>query len=694
MRAPLLITLVLLLPIPSHAQKKTVVDSKRPMSISYGSPSWNTDSTKIDSAFLVMRDKATGKIVQIQLEETEPDSSEFRGRFSVSLGDTEKVEPEIYVPPANMRGGEKDYRKLYDSIQKGTLIRKPVIWKKNDKGQAVIDVYDTREQAAAALQAYQEQQKIASEMKKNQLLKPIPSEQSMEAAKQLERKKALDKLAMEAAQRESDRVRLEQIEKQKAEERERQAKALSEKERTARRAQAASLAEEGLALFNQGDFVGAEGKFKEATDIDPENKEHYFKYGVALYRNGKFNEALVILNLAKVEPAREMERRYFMGLCHYRLNEFDKSLALLEKVAASNDKDMAPSSQFYIGLIQFAQENYAASKKAFETVIDTSGDPRMDEQAEDYLDRIASALIYQKLREKKWTLTGIVGAMYDSNVLLSADNSPDQGTATNVSDFRLLTIGQADYRPIFSEHHEFAPGVNLSMTNSAKTASAPADPYLVNVYAPYSYKGILFNKGYKGSIKPAYENLVMDSDADGKKSSILNSYIITFDNTFVMDKNWFSTYTLEYRADDTTTADSKDDEDSDANKISLRTVQMSFLDKAKKEVIMGNLGYVINGAKGKNKRYNRIEFGSTYVRPTNWGASWSLGLSAYKLNYNVANPSREDLNVTFTTGISKPVREWVTWGVIGSYTKNNSNSSEYTYSKYMILTTATFTTNF
>ncbi|NJL26054.1 MAG: hypothetical protein HC902_13395 [Calothrix sp. SM1_5_4] len=240
----------------SRAKQQKNLDVNQLMSISYGSPSWNKDSGKIDSAYLVMRDRNSGKIVQIQLEETEPDSSRFNGQFSVNLGGA--ISPEVYIPPAELRQSEKDYRKLYEMIQSNKLPRKPLILKKTEKGQSVLDVYDTREQAEAALKAYQEEQALAQELKKKNLIKPIPSQSALAAAAQAERKAQLDKLALEAAKREADRVRLEQIEKQKAEERERQARLASEQERAERQAKAKQLSAEALAFYDQGDFVSAE----------------------------------------------------------------------------------------------------------------------------------------------------------------------------------------------------------------------------------------------------------------------------------------------------------------------------------------------------------------------------------------------------------------------------------------------------
>lgn len=675
------------------AKKRRSADPSRLMNIAYGATSWNTDSTRIDSAYLVMRDKNTGKTVQIQLEESEPDSSDFNGQFSVNWGDKEKIAPEIFVPPADLRNSAKDYKRLYEMIQANKLPRKPVIWKKNDKGQAVLDVYDTREQAETALKAYQEEQRLQQDMKRKNMIKPVPSTQSLAAATMAEQKAKMEMLALEAAKRETDRVRLEQIERQRAEERLRQARMATEQERAIRRNKAETLAQEALALYNAGDYVQAEKKFKESVDLDPENKKYYFQYGITLYRNQKYNEALVVFHLSQVDEKSGLERQYYMGLTHYRLSEFALALETFHKVGVSQDPVMAPSALFYMGVIQFAQEKYEDAKGKFETVLDTSQDPRLDEQAELYLDRISAQLMFQKMREKKWTLAGTVGAMYDSNVLLATDSSSDQGSSTKKGDLRLLTVGDAEFRPVFNEHHEWSAKFNASLINSKDDSSATADPFIYNLSLPYSYKGVIGKKGVRLNAKPGYELLYMDPNSTGTKSQILSSYIMLLESTWVMSPNYFATYNFEYRMDDSKLASSVGDNNADANKYSLRTIQSLFLDKARKEALIGNFGYVLNSAKGKNSAFNRIEAGATYVRPTRWNAAWNLALSLYRLNFADADPKREDFNLTISTGLSKPIRDWVTWGVTGSYIKNDSSLPDsYEYDRWTVMTTATFTT--
>jgi tetratricopeptide (TPR) repeat protein len=669
------------------------LDVNRHMFISYGSPSWNTDSTRVDSAFLVLRDRGSGKIVQIQLEETEPDSSQFTGQFSVSLGEKDTVSPEIYVPPQDLRQGARNYKKIFDAIQAHRLPRKPVIWTKTEKGQAMLEVYDTREQAERALHAYQEKERLEDEARRKKLIKPLPSETALAAAAQADKQELLNKMATDAAKREAERVRLEQIEKQKRAEREQKAREANQKQRFARQAEARRFALDAGKLYAAGDFKGAEEQFRRAVELDPENHSYYFKYGVSLYRNDKFNEAVVTLNLAESDPEHAAERPYYIGLSYYRMGELGAALKQFATVAETHDPVLSPSALFYRGVIQFTQENYDPAKTAFEAVIDTSNDPRLDEQADAYLDRIASAKMYRKMLENRWTVTGTVGLMYDSNVTLSSDNT-SQGTATNVQDGRLLTSGDLNYRPVLGEHHEWSADLSANLINSNKTESVPADTWLYDAALPYSYKGVLFKKGYKLTVTPGAEILYMQPSGESTKELTLLSYMMTVGNTFIMTKSWFADYSLQYRMDDSRTSDSIGPEDADASKWTLGTTQSVFLDKAKKEALIATLDYVLNIAKGDNKKYNRIDLGAMYVRPVRWGASWNLGISVYKLIYPDSDPGREDLDVSVTTGISKPIREWCTWGLTGIYTKNSSNQTAYDYSKYVILTTATFNTIF
>ena len=105
-------------------------------------------------------------------------------------------------------------------------------------------------------------------------------------------------------------------------------------------------------------------------------------------------------------------------------------------------------------------------------------------------------------------------------------------------------------------------------------------------------------------------------------------------------------------------------------------------------------GLVRNAAVGDNKTYNRFEIGASYTRPiSSW--AWNIGLNYYYLTYPSAAVGREDNDYMLTTGVSKPLRDWVTWGLSAAYTSNASSQSDaYQYSKWTVLTTASFNTAF
>ncbi len=663
--------------------------------ITYTSPNWNTDSTKIDTAALFLRDKNSGKIVQVQLEETEPDSSQFIGQFSLSIGQGEKSTPEVYVPPQELRASDPDHKKLLEMIPAGKLGRRPLIWKKNEHGEAVLSVYDTREQAEAGLAAYQAEMKLAQEARHKKTLKPATPGAVAESGAAAAHHAQLDKLATEATKRSQDRVQMEALERQKAEERKRKEEQLTAEERAKRKALAVQASTEAQDFYAKGDYVHAETKFKQASELDPTSKDYYYKYGVTLYRNQKYNDALVALKLAKVESAQELERKYYTGLVYYRLPELDNALAAFIQVGKSTDPTLGPSATFYEGVILFTQEKYEECKKSFERVIDASQDPRLDEQAESYLDKVAGAMAYKKLRENKFTLMAMIGISYDSNVLSSPDNTPAGSAPTNKADFRLLTLADLQFRPIFSEKREFAPHATINLTNSAKAESAKADPFIYTVAAPFTWSTQLSKKAYRLTLNPGYELLYLDPTGTGTKTKEMSSYYLGIDQTLSMRKDWVSTYSLEYRHDKSDDPTSVGPNDLSGTKYTFRTIQTFMLDKALKQALMPMIGYSRDSAVGSTKSYNRYDAGITYARPIPWSMGWNVGLAYYRITYpGTSNPTRTDSDYSFTTGITKPIKDWIIWGVTGNYTKNSSNDPNSQYSKFLILTTATFLTNF
>jgi len=679
----------------AHAKTKIRLSNSREIRFSYTSPSWNSDPKTIDSAFLIFKDDLTNRMAQIQLEETEPDSSVFVGQFSITWTDSSNnISPEIYIPTPELR--KKDQKAVFEIIQNGKLARKPLIVKKDEAtGGKLIMIFDTREQAQVAWNDYQK------ELKANQqkLIKPVPSEQNLAAAEMAKYKKQMEELAAQAASRETTRERLEREEREKLKAAQEKFAKLSSEEQEARKAAGDKSWNEGMTAYRAGNFTQAEKKFREAIDKNPMQTSAYYNYGVAQYRNEKMDNAMVSMRIAPDDDKTALEKKYYMGLIHLKLKELEPAGNLFDEVGAANDPVLSPSALYYKGVLLYSDGKYEEAKKPFEIVIDTSKDPKLDQQAEDYLDKIANAIAWQKMADQKWTLNATVGLMYDSNVLLSPDNQGSQGSVKNKGDVRLLTLGTLGYRPVFTQKHEFATNLTVNMTNSSNPDVSTADPWIYNLEAPYSYKGILWGKGYKFTVRPGFEMLYMALAANQSKRDILNSPYVAFDNTFVMHDSWFATYTFQFRRDNSglnlgDPGYNIPNDNATANQYYLKTSQMFLLNNSKQEALIANAGILHNDADGVNKTYDRFEIGTTYVRPI--GAySWNAGINFYYLNFGAADSAnhRTDENYSLSTGVSRPMNDWFTWGVSGSYTDNASTqTSTYQYQKFLVMTTATFNT--
>lgn len=667
----------------------------RNLKLIYASSPWNLDSTKIDTAFLFLRDRDSGKTAKIILDETAPDSSTFSGNFSLGFAGSKNFYPEIYIPPQSLREGQSGLDRFYVLLNNKQLQRKPVVLRKDESGKQLLDVYDTNEQAERAKKVYEAEIKRleALKQKEESLTKPVPEEATLEAAQMSEKAKALEKLAQEAQARELERIRMEQLERQRALEKEKKAQQMSEAEKNQRKAKAEKLIEDAVAHFQAGRFAEAEKKFEEAIDVNPLDKSYYYSYAITLYRNEKYNEAMVAMKLAPDNPETALEKSYYEALIFYRLNEFTSALNNFQQIKQASHPVLSSSSAFYEGLILMSQDDLDNSKAAFEFVLDNSQDPNLDKQAEDYIEQILNLKKYKELAKKKIFLSGTVGAMYDSNVILAPDNIASQGTPKNKESPRALFSGGGHYRFLYTPKNEFKAGLNAVYLYSTETSVATADAAVLNLNAPWTNKGLIGKKGYSFDIKPAYEVVLLDPTATGQTPIMpiaFASTVLSNDFTLINSQKWFSTYSFEARIDDSRLAVTSADENADAMKYTLKTNQTLLLDDSKKKVLVGGLGIVYNDSKGKNKQYLRYQGSVTYVAPTKWDAAWNVNLSVYQLDYHNNSNGRKDFNTSLSTGFQKPIKEWFIWGAMGSYMKNSSNVQANDYSKYTIMTTATF----
>lgn len=667
-------------PLAAGAKKKsTSLKLEKAVRVIYGSSAWNKDPKTIDSASVVLREGQTDKILQVYLEETEPDSAVFSGLYQVSWENVEKFNPEFYVAPTNLLGKNAEIRELKKLIAEGKISRKPFIYRKSGK-QQVIELYDTAEQARKAYQAY-----AAERTALDQTNKKVVSQSTADAANLAEavnRNQATAKAALE-------RVRMEQIETQRKAERLKEMERISRAETEKRKAEAKQLASEGLDSYKAADFKTAQDKFSKALALDPANTTFSFQYGVALYRMEQPNQAIVFLNMTEETQQNAAERAYYLGLAYYKLEDFPSALANFTVAAQSNHPDLSPSAEFYRGLILVEQKKFDDAMAAFQRVLDTSHDPKLDEKAEQMIERIQQLREYEKEKAKRWSANALIGEMYDSNVLLINDTSTT-GSATDLIGYRTVLAAGVKFRPVYDQHREFAVTADAlhlyTVDNKFKQRSdlRAADPTLLTLTLPYTIKSVAFNHGNKLDIKPGYEGL-MSSQEDNAQKIILHSGFLGFDDTMVMNDNLLGTAKLEVRYDASQLRSSVGSLDASAVKTKFVIGGLRFVSADRAKMVIGDLGYTLNAAKGDEMKYNRYDLDIGFITPGPMDVTYNAKLNYYNLVYPKQSAKRTDNDVTLTLAGSKKINSIWTAGLMATYSFNSSNSTSYDYSKYTLL---------
>lgn len=676
----LLTTIAFSSSVYSKGKKRPPINPNRHIDINYGNAAWNQDPTKIDVATLLIRDGRTGKIVLINLSEVGPDESVFRGRFSVGWGSADSLIPEVYIPDQNTIKTAAGKKKLIEQVKNKSVPRKPFILTRGDRGQQVIEVFDTRKQAKAALAVFKEKVKLK---RKAQIPEKLAPKEDIAFAKKVEQERLEAERKQKALDQEAERIRLEQLELKRIAEREAAQKALAKAEQERRKKLARKLSEEAIALYKQGKFAESLQKFEEAVDLDPENKSYYYAYGVTLYSNQKFNRAIVILKSPLPDKVNPAERAYYLGMSHFRINDFENAVKNLELAKNAKIEPLSSSSAFYQGLSHYATKNWEPAKTSFQWVLDNSKDPKLDEKAEEYIEKIVKIQHFENNKAKKHILTAGIGLQYDSNVLLDSGNSSD-ATATDTGDFRFTGVAGYQWRPVFNETREFSVKSNLVYMYSLKDESAKADPMLVSMSSPYVWKGKSEKgKAYKHELTPRFDLLYMDPESGENREDILDTWGSDWKTTLIKADDLFVSHYVSMLYNNSHI--SSDDEDSDALSIEYKYTRTKFVDKKKTTALVQDYGIKSYGAKGINQKYYKLLAAATYLKPLNWKDLTQIAKGElYYSTYPDHDSGRNDTSLTVSYNLTKKLSDNLNFVGGLSYQKNSSSVSDKSYSKFII----------
>ncbi len=517
-----------------------------------------------------------------------------------------------------------------------------------------------------------------------------------EKEKEAEQKKKVDakkeEIRLEAKKAEEKRLSMEEEIAMKRERLRQEQESASAEDKRKRKDKALQLKNQADSAYKAGQYEAAEKLYGEASDLDSENTDFLYKYGVTLYKVGNYNKSLAILGFAEGEDVNSNEKAYYIALGHMKLKEYDKALKEFIELRAEDDPGLSPMASFFAGNIEFQTQKYPEARKSMEYTIDKSSDPQTDKAAEAMLEQIDKIESFMASMKEIFKYSANMGIIYDTNIL----NISKENLATDVSGYRInygasfLYHWYRSYVTDFSSQIAMSDFYSMNKSFASDATLQATDPMELSINAPYKSQMQLGKKTYSFDFTPTYKSLYM-APTGGARSEILRTTSFVFEVTTAMSAVWISKFKIDYSMDKSLTTPATVDDDQNANKTTFSTSQIKLLNLKGTETLTGDISYLQNKADGKNNRYAKTSLGVTYGFPSFKESSGSLKLDYSMQPYSETAAARTDKVWSVTYAASKNLNKATSFSLSGQYSNSTSDQPTYTYDKYMITTMLTYT---
>lgn len=618
-----------------------------------------------------VRDVDSNKIAQITLSPNKANAKIWSGFFVISFfkGDTASRTLEFYGL------GKNPY---YTYISSGDTTQKIHLFDNTDAMSSFIsrDVEAKSKEAAkvaAAAPADKKKAEVYSQEKVAQLQKQVREQVRVQEQVQV------------SLEEQQAKKRMELLEQQQK---------LSQAEKKKKQDQAAALVKKADAEYTKQNYTAAEKIYSEAIELDPENETYFYRYGVSLYKTENYNKSLATLNMAEVDEDKLLERDYYLALNQLKLKDYDKALKGLGEIRDENDPNLSPTASFFAGTIEYQQQKFPEARKSMEYTLDNSKDPQMDKAAEEMLEQIDRMENFLASKKERFRFTFFMGPVYDQNILNVASNNVATDVQAIRANYGATALGYI-YKGLNSDlAAQLAVSDYYSMNTSFQPDAAlqTADPLELAVTLPYHLEIPTKARSYNLEVVPSYRSIYM-SPTGGTRAEILHSTGITTTVASPVQRDLYLSGKLEYSMDTSLTTAATEDDDQNATKYGLTVTPTKLLDMKGERSISTDISYIMNQAKGKNLRYQRMGLGVSYSYPTFWKSTGTLRGDYANQSYSEAATARTDSTIALTYSLNKDLTKSWNMATTAQYTLANSEVELYKYNKLMLSALFTYTTS-
>lgn len=450
----------------------------------------------------------------------------------------------------------------------------------------------------------------------------------------------------------------------------------------ANRAQAVKNFTAANILFQKGEYRNALPLLESCTQLDASNDDYYYYYALALYKLKRYRRSLAFLNILEATSINQTELNYYEALNHLYLKEEDLAYNKFVDVREQKDPDLSAMAAMYAGILAQKKEDYADARINYEFILDFSKNPKLDQKAEMALDNLSKIEQFQALAKQKWGYSFYTSVISDSNVLNVAKTSQP----TSVEAYRVQYGAIVAYKALFTQKRSLMPQFTISDMYSvstkfkSETSLQAADPFQVEVSVPYRQVFSLFKKPSSWLISPAYSQLYMSIDEDGR-DLVFASTSLTSNLTTTHFKKWISDYNIIISSDDSHLVNASSLDNQTAIKYSLLTNQTRLLDPTGRKSVGFSLLYSLNDADGDNNVYNKYILSITGTRPISEKLLGYARIDYTKMDFPDAVSGRKDTGFILNAGAFYSWTQRSSFNLMVQYYDNDSSVAIYDYKK-------------
>jgi tetratricopeptide (TPR) repeat protein len=453
--------------------------------------------------------------------------------------------------------------------------------------------------------------------------------------------------------------------------------------------------QKGRELFAAGNYALCQKYFAKAISLDASVDQYFHEYAIALFKNGNHRRSLALLGNLEGLNVSQVEVQYYSALNFFRLKQYEFAIPRFEETQSFEDPVLSPLAAMYLGITHSELKQYPQAKQSFQTVLDTSNDPALDNRAESYIEGIDRYLSFLEESKKKWAYSVFLGTSYDENVLNVAANN----ISTGVEAYRFLFGGSIFYRALYKEKHSLTPTLSVSDIYSfdkdfqSEATIQGTDPLQIDLSIPYRYFFATKNHQWTLSLTPGYQHLYMSLGQSTRDLIFTSAYLRTALSTSHI-QNLYTDYKLDYSNDVSNIEVTSPVDDLSAQKISICLSNSYFLDQTGTRSIFSDIYYIMNTALGDNNTYDKTFINLGYSHPLS--EKWISYIKAdyFQQDFKDSTTGREDKNISATLGANYIYSSKSTISLSLLYMDNVSSVDYFSYDKFAFTITWGFNSSY